>query len=187
VRNKINYVNTGALSPLGKIDVGGNPIIQINAFSNLENSSLHDLSLHKLPLVTDWSPLQHIPSLISLSVHENNINDISFLMVMQDLATLRVHHNQIEDPSPLAGLNQLRFLDLSNNQISTFNFVSQLGQLNNVNLSSNEIEDIGPLINYVNQWVQDLHIKIDLSNNPLQDISQIEDLKIHSNIEVVFD
>jgi Leucine-rich repeat (LRR) protein len=148
----INFVR--ALTYVEKINIGDNPIEKIDAFNGFENSSLRNLSMHRLPLVSDWSPLRHIRNLTSLNVYENNIKDISFLNSMQQLATLSAEQNQIEDPSPLAGLNQLRFLDLSNNQISTLNFISQLSQLN-----------------YVNQWAQDRHLKIDLSNNPLQNIS----------------
>lgn len=81
-------------------------------------------------------------NLVSISMSNNQISDISPLKDQTNLGALNLNNNQVEDISSLSKLTNIYELFFSNNQISDISAISDMNSLRYINLSGNHISDI---------------------------------------------
>lgn len=95
--------------------------------------------------ISDFSPLQSLENLITLSASNNGITSVSGFPVVDSLSALILSNNNIVDPSPLSALTQLDHLTLDNNQISNASTLTDFTGLTSLFVHNNQIRDVGPL------------------------------------------
>jgi internalin A len=122
----------------------------ISFLENLNN--LNRLSLHGNQ-ISDISPLQNLRSLSELELSMNQIIDISPLKNLNNLSKLALRHNQISDISALKNLNNLSMLYLYSNQISDISPLKNLIKLDDLDLRKNPIEELPA-------WITDFNMEI---------------------------
>jgi hypothetical protein len=98
------------------------------------------LSLHSNE-ISDVSPLAGLTKLEYLHLGSNQITDLSPLAGLTNLKELRLNGNQISDLSPLKGLTNLEYLDLYENQISDLSPLARLTKLEELHLGFNPIPE----------------------------------------------
>ena len=167
------YNNTisdiSALAGLTRLEIlylWGNSISDVSALSNLTN--LIDLALSN-NTISDVSALSNLTNLTRMTLVSNTISDISALAGLTNLTTLWLANNTISGVSALAGLTSLEFLVLENNTISDVSVLSRLTNMDRLYLGTNSISDIAPLVANMGLGSGD---DVDVSNNPLSDISR---------------
>jgi len=97
--------------------------------------------------ITSTSGLQNFPNLETLSLWENEVDDLSSLRNLTKLVWLELGNNDIRDLSPLARLTNLERLSLAANKISDIGVLSNFDALQWLNLDDNQISDVSPLSN----------------------------------------
>ena len=139
-----------------------------------------DITLDNIDYNHLFRLLKELKQLTFLTLHNNQISDITPLKRLKQLTGLGLNSNQISDITPLQELKQLTYLDLYNNQINDVTPLQKLKQLTLLDLSNNRIEN--PPLSLINNFER-ISIEDDfdgfglnLSNNPLTDPS-IEILK----------
>ena len=93
-----------------------------------------------------------LPSLRSLILINNQIQDITPLAEMTSIAELYLASNQIRDVTPLAELVHLITLNIDDNQISDITPLTALVKLRSLNTSGNPIQDTAPLEKLFPRW-----------------------------------
>ncbi len=131
---------------------------------------LKKLFLHNTIADADISFLEKLPTLQTLDLSNNHIQDAHFLENLTALHTLDLSNNQIQDVGVLENLTALHTLYLSNNQIHDISFLEKLTALHTLHLSNNQIQDYSFL-----EKLTALHI-LDLSDNHIQKIDFLEKL-----------
>ena len=121
--------------------------------------------------------IQYFENVLSLSLSENQISDISALSSLNNLAGLNLSYNNISDISALSNLTNLSSLDLSGNQISDISALSNLTNLTHLDLSVNQISDISPL---------ERHTQLGFLNLTVNQVSDISVLSNHTNLSMLF-
>jgi internalin A len=120
--------------------------------------------------IRDFSELEKLPNLISLTIWDNPIDDISFLQGLSRLTTLDLFNNHFTDISALQGLRRLTTLKLFNNDLTDISALQELNWLTTLYLSGNRFTDISVL-----QRLSDLTTLV-LSDNHLTDIFILQEL-----------
>ncbi|MCB1053550.1 MAG: hypothetical protein KDC71_23305, partial [Acidobacteria bacterium] len=135
---------------------------------NLRNAVINDPNID---VVDDDIITQSEAQLVtSLSVHGQNIADLTGVSAMENLTYLGASFNQITDLPDLTNLGQLVTLEISENRIaSLYNFYLYLPtSIQNLFLSGNQLSEINTdLVNLV-----DLQA-LDLSSNPISTVPDI--------------
>ena len=121
--------------------------------------------------ISDLSFLIDFKNLQYLDVNSNQITDISQLKVLKNLQSLSVSYNQITDISQLKELKNLQYLFVSSNQITDISQLKELKNLTDLFVRSNQITDISHL-----RGLKNLQY-LDVSYNKITDISHLKELK----------
>jgi internalin A len=132
--------------------------------------NLEQLSMHQND-INDLSPIAGLTKLRELSIGYNYISDISMLPKLINLEVIAMYSNQVSDITPLADMNNLRLLELSCNPITDFSPIYNLKNLKHLSLSSIQCSDfsfIAGLTNLTN---------LTLGHDNLTDISFLVSLK----------
>ena len=155
--------------------------------------------------VTDYTDLQYFTGLTSLTVHDGDIGDFSFLNAMPalekldlsgcilpadavsavgnltELTELKLSGCGLSNIQPLTTLNKLSVLDLSNNSISDISALSGCTKLTDVNLQTNAVSTLSSLSG-LNELVS-----LNISENavaslePLSACAKLETLRADDN------
>ena len=181
---------------LAELDLGGNPIGDINPLRSLinlthlglgaTNLSVSDVSLlseltalRYLALwnnqISDISPLASLTSLVALDLGGNQISDLSPLSEFTDLVELALGDNQISDISPLSVLINLRDLSLINNPLSDLRPLSNLTNLEVLDIAYCKVSDVSPLAGLVNLRVLTMHHNLTRDFTPLSGLTNLTD------------
>jgi len=93
--------------------------------------------------------IEHFHSLLSLSLWENEITDITPLAKIPGLWHLELGNNQISDITPLAGMLNLRRLGLAQNNVRDLSPLAELIRIEYLGLDHNGLTDadVAPLCN----------------------------------------
>ena len=100
----------------------------------------------------------------------NNISNIEPLKDLTNLKLLKLDYNQINDIENLRNLKNLTELYLKRNKVTKLEPLTALKNLGILNLQENGIKEVTELIPLK-------YISIDLSNNNIEDATQIEQLE----------
>lgn len=114
---------------------------KIKGVKGLKGLQLTSLSLYNNQ-INEIKELELLPQLTSLYLGKNKISEIKGLERLEKLINLYLSENQISDIKGLEGLVQLTDLDLSDNQISEIKGLEGLSQLTDLDLSENQISEI---------------------------------------------
>jgi len=190
------------LIKLKHLNIDGNYISDLSPLVNLReltylnvmyNESITDISVvHNLIELEElWlsnSPIENIKPIENLIKLKNlwlakcEITDITPLKNLTELKSLFLKYNNISDISALSKLIKLERLYLSGNSISDISVLENLTNINWFILPDNQIEDIAPLVNNIGLGDGDT---VDLSRNPLNDVSINSHIKTLRNRGVV--
>ncbi len=140
-------------------------------------TNLQELSLHGNQ-ISDLSPLSGLTNLHNLGLGFIQISDLSPLAGLTNLLYLDLWSNQISDLSPLSGLTNLLQLYLGYNQISDISPLSGLTYLQYLYLGYNQIGDISPLYGLTNL------LYLYINNNQISDISPLSGLTNLPNLHL---
>ncbi|NOZ53627.1 MAG: hypothetical protein GXP08_10875 [Gammaproteobacteria bacterium] len=89
--------------------------------------------------------VEHLTTIDSLNVLNNQIADISALAALINLKRLYLNDNQIDAVNSLSGLVALEFLNLRNNQLTDISAISNLTTLTVLYMNNNAIVDASPI------------------------------------------
>lgn len=123
---------------------------------------------------------ENTPQLETLSIVDNQLQNLSFLNSLKQLKKLNLYINQIQDITPLKELKQLQFLDLGENGIQDLRSLAELIELEYLNLFANKVQDISSL-----KHLKKLK-KLYLNSNQIKDFSAIKELKYLQEIDIRF-
>jgi len=129
--------------------------------------------------ISSLEGIQHCPSLTTLSLHSNEIVDISPLADLTALTVLDLGNNGITDISPLADLASLTALSLGSNDLVD---ISPLASLTNLTVlylwGHNEIVDISPLASLTSLTTLSLYLNEIVDISPLAGLTQLTSLDL---------
>jgi hypothetical protein len=89
--------------------------------------------------------LEYCTDLVTLSLQENNILDLSPLAVLTGLETLDLEDNGFSNVAPLAGLVNLTYLNISSNNVSNIGPLALLTNLLELHAWENDIVSVSAL------------------------------------------
>jgi hypothetical protein len=115
----------------------------INCIKSIDYLDLSDLTLTN----TDILPLPFMGELTGLSLHNNQLDDITVISGLEKLTSLSLGNNSIENIKSLSNLTNISWLYLNNNKITDLSALSHLTNLEVLDLSGNPITDLAPLSN----------------------------------------
>lgn len=157
-----------------------------------EDMTRLDLLLAEEAGIESLTGLQCATELTGLSLHDNNISDVSLLAGLTNLTRLSLNENRISDLSPLAGLTGLTVLVFWDNQVSDLSSLTDLTNLTILQAFENRISDLSPLAGLTNLtelWLEGNRIsdlsplagltelwELDLSENRISDLSPLSGL-----------
>ena len=121
----------------------------------------------------DYSKLKAFQNLRVLSIHNQNISDISFVTYLAKLEKIDFRHNLIQNIDPIGELEHLRIINLSynnisdisalknsadlellnldyNGNISDLSAISLLSKMESLSISETNINDLSPISNLTN-------------------------------------
>ncbi len=163
--------------------------------------NLQQLVLEDESLIADFSPLEKLPQLTSLSLNGSAVwnvaplanltqlkalslretaIDLSFLASLTQLDTLDLSSTGVSDVSPLASLTQLETLDLSSTGVSDVSPLASLTQLQTLNLGSTGVSDVSPLASLTQLETLDLSSTGVSDVSPLASLTQLQTLDLRS-------
>lgn len=122
----------------------------------------------------DLSPLAQLPKLISLTVWQGDVRDVSALRYLTSLRRVNVARNQIDNLAPLAGLVDLRELDIDDNRVSDLTPLSGMTKLRRLDAERNDISTLAGLDNLSSLW----WLKLD--GNPISDVTPLANLPLNT-------
>ncbi len=191
-----------ALKKLTDLDLSENQIVDLQEahFDSLKGLRLERLSLRSnislsrtllRPGLSNIRILKDFTALQELDLGQNQVENISPLVNLNNLVILNLDSNKITSIKPLENLNNLEHLNLSFNEISNISNLQNLDQLEYLNLSTNTgITDLSPLGNLLK--LEDLNLnniyvgdslgfirnlnrlnELDVSNCGISDLSDI--------------
>lgn len=152
----------------------------LNPLKNLNN--LISLSLTNNS-ITDLSNIFPKPNLKYLYLGSNNIKDLSPIIQSPLLEELAIWSNPIVDTTPLCSLTNLRELFCQSTGIKSLDFIRSLNHLEVINISSNEISDVSILAEMTNLKeisMQNNQIKI-IPRQVAETFGWLDQNKIESN------
>lgn len=187
-----------ALVPLGalrSLQLNRNQLDDVSPLAALR--SLEVLTLRENRITSPVGALSRLEALTYLDLSHNRITSVGTLSGLPKLTELGLANNQLTDAAGLAPLLQLDRLDLSHNQLGTLNgpFAFRAMSLLDVSdnglasmpegalsgssvsilrLSKNQLRDLSALAHVTfhrSSW--DLRCELDLSGNPVQDLSPL--------------
>lgn len=132
--------------------------------------------------ITSIKGLNNLKSLATLSLWENEIDDLSPLAELTGLTELQLGNNLISDLTPLSGLTALQRLGLSINDIVDLTPLSGLTEIRFLNVDLNHLVDITPIaaLPYL-EWLT-------VDHNPLgADNPVVNDLRNNKGVDVYAD
>lgn len=107
----------------------------LNGLNELENLSIIGFTAAKLPSLSN-------NNLISLSLCEGDLSDLSILNDNTSLQYLSVSNNKFKDLSSTRSLSTLTVLDISNNPLGSIEFIRELPHLERLQVKDTPITDI---------------------------------------------
>ena len=183
-----NLSYLSALSNLTKLDVSYNSLASVLPLAELTQLTDLDVSHNSLG---NLNGLESLENLSKLNVSYNNLTEVDLLAGNAALTDLNISNNTILDIAKLSELRKLQSLDFSYNEITTIPRISSLIYLKG---SHNKISSISPLKNQmqINTVILDYNkiknvddlatcqsmVKVDVSGNPVKNVSKLEALKI---------
>ena len=168
--NHLELKNMNILSDfqnLISLNIDGVDKINIEPLKNLTNLTDLDIMFTDLSNIDD---LSNLTNLTYLNLFDNNISNIEPLKNLTNLTYLLLSSNQIDDVEYLRNLTNLHELDLKGNKVTKLEPLTALKNLGILNLQENGIKEVTELIPLK-------YISIDLSNNNIEDATQIEQLE----------
>ena len=120
--------------------------------------------------IRNLAGLEFATNLIELSLHTNNIADVSPLAGLINLRELHLGGTSLADVSPLAGLTRLEDLELGFNSLADVSPLAGLTRLESLNLEVNSLADVSPLAGLTRLEF------LDLNENSLADVSPLAGL-----------
>jgi hypothetical protein len=129
-----------SLKHLDCIDEGVTSLNGIEIFSALETLSVWEND------IDDVSSLQDLTALKWLELGNNAITDISALAELSELTRFGASSNAIEDIDVVAGFSQLEWLNLDDNKITNVNAITGLSALRWLTIDHNNIDDAEALL-----------------------------------------
>ncbi|WP_162148142.1 leucine-rich repeat domain-containing protein, partial [Listeria floridensis] len=146
LRENTNLSNLDFLkgvAPLLNLMITGSQITDVEGLRSQPSLLTVDLSANYQ--VTDWSPLESLSNVYNLTIQGIQVQDSSFFAGMKRLSYLDAMGGNLSDISGLAQATGLIKADLTDNQIQSIEAFRGLQKLKDLNLSSNPIQDISPL------------------------------------------
>ena len=129
-------------------------------------------------MIEKLDDIKSLNQLRTLYLSGKNISDITAISELSDLISVTLYDTNITDLSPLLKCGKITFLDLCGNiSLDNINDLYLLDQLEEVNLAYTSVNDFRPLLKI------DSLKKVTLSNNNV-DLSTLESLE-EKGIEVV--
>ena len=113
--------------------------------------------------------LQHLKSLQTLILDDNEISDLSPLSSLTRLKYLDVSGQNVEDILALSGLSGLEYLDISDNPVSSLAAVSGFAALKELDITDTGVTSLSPLSSL--ERLKSLQIR-KRSRNPLRSRNQ---------------
>lgn len=176
-----------SLEKLVSLDLGENRVRDLRPLAALRG--LKSLFLCSNEIV-DASPLAALSGLEFLHLSDNRVRDLSFLSGMSGLKGLFLDGNRIEDLKPLSPLGELLALGIGGNWITDLAPLKGCAKLIALYADDNRISDAGPLaalagtlktLGMARNGIRSAAgldslkrlIQLDLSGNPLDDLSFI--------------
>ena len=141
--------------------------------------NLQQLVLEDESLIADFSPLEKLPQLTSLSLNGTAVWNVTPLANLTQLKALSLRETAI-DLSFLASLTQLETLDLSSTGVSDVSPLASLTQLQTLNLGSTGVSDVSPLASLTQLETLDLSSTGVSDVSPLASLTQLQTLNLGS-------
>lgn len=179
---------------LHKLTLDSNPLSDLRFLEN--QSELIYLSLDDTQRLKkeEYQRIQKLSSLKTLSLAENDLENVDFLRHMTGLEVLDLEGNEIERIDFLAGMTSLKKLILGDNMVSDISPIAKLTKLKTLNLSDNSgiksYECIAQLPHLESLYLNNNNIshiqflensfsikELLLNNNIITDISPLKALK----------
>lgn len=141
VEDQAGSLEEGDLADLQHLECQDAGIASLEGMELLPN--LETLSLFENE-IEDISPLAALSDLEELQLGANRIGDVSPLAELAELSRLGLGSNRVEDLAPLAGLAELRWLDLDDNAIDpdSLSALCDLDELRWLTIEHNELDDV---------------------------------------------
>jgi len=130
--------------------------------SKIDNTKFHQIILCMKKLV----------NLEVLSLHKNNISNISTIKELKNITILVLSSNKVNNFSAIEKLTKLKIVKFADNKIKDISPLKELKSLTNIVLTGNQISNIYPL-----KGLKGL-IELKLSYNQIKDISPLKELKL---------
>jgi internalin A len=127
--------------PLRALFLDSNPLTDLEA---LDGMPLLSLSVSECG-IRDLTPLASMARLISLDVSGNAVSEVEPLADLHDLERLSLAHNPVYDLEALSGLPSLWFLDLTGCSVTNLAPLSGLSQMRILLLGGNAVVSPEPL------------------------------------------
>ncbi len=129
---------------LGSLDVSRTrvtpkEVLALPGSRELLSLSMRDLGIDDLSWLAEFSRLQ------GLGLSHNRVRDLSALGDMSELLWVDLRYNELTDVGQLGGLPKLTEVSLDGNRISDVSPLARLSKVIHLGLSENEVSDIGPL------------------------------------------
>jgi hypothetical protein len=151
-----------------------NDLNRLKFFINLFSLSFRNIDIG----IEEWNDLNYFRRINIFDIIDGGLKDISFLKNLNpSVQYLSLHNNQIKDLSPIGHFNNLRNLGLSHNIINDLTPLKKLGKhrMSNLFLSYNKLENLKGIENLA------IH-RLNVDHNPLtfEGIKPIKKLHLYS-------
>ncbi|MDW3193809.1 MAG: COR domain-containing protein [Cytophagales bacterium] len=167
------------LKNLKKLDLSNcHDILDYYSISNLKQLEYLTLDENRL---TDINFIEGLNRLRSLSLSQNNFDDIEVLKTLPDLEVLDLKFNRVFESKHIGYLQRLRTLNFGDNNLSTFNPSRKLSSLQTLNLERNNLEDLRFIERTPNLRSLNLDNNQFSSVNRIANLSKLEVLELNYN------
>ena len=123
--------------------------LHIDGDSGSFSSTWHPENTNRYTIANIYD-LHNFPNLKKLSIRNNEITDITPILILSNLEHLDLCYNYINDISMISELTKLRYLCLGDNEITDIKAINELTNLEELYLYQNRIVDIAALSNLFN-------------------------------------
>jgi internalin A len=146
-------------------------------FSFLAETDLETLSIRSQG-IDSLVPLEHLASLVGLTLIETQTPDLTSLAKRGTLRSLVVTHNHVTDATPLENLIALHELVLDDNQIASIIPLRNLIALRTLSIRNNQITDLAPISHSIGLT------SLMLRGNAIADLSAIRNFRQLKTLDV---